>query len=253
MPGIGASTSRTGASDGHGGPAKDPPKGPVGQIRAIRPLTPLKDFKVPKLHTAPKRASAAWPGKFASHDYEAVLLAHAKLYILSYSQEINALTNLCISRLHRVLKELSQLPIDPLILKNVVELLKYAYCTPRNVATPEPLQSAWAELQNVTSQFCALNIDAMDGSQEFKELMQEGGVLATDMMAKTIRRLMSAESDLAKANDTVAVNKAPPLVRLPRTCPVANKVPPGGLLGEKALALGKAPTGKPVFAQSKRP
>jgi CRP-like cAMP-binding protein len=38
----------------------------------------------------------------------------------------------------------------------------------------------------------------MDGNQEFKALLQESRVLATDMIAKTVRRLLSTESALAQ-------------------------------------------------------
>jgi hypothetical protein len=124
----------------------EPINEPAGHATTpVRPLTPLRSFEIPKLHTVPKCSSHAWPEKPAAYDHEAVLLTHATLYTLSRAQGINTLSDLCISRLRRVPKVVSPGPIDPLILENVVELLRYAYCSPREVAMPEP--------RNLVSQF----------------------------------------------------------------------------------------------------
>jgi hypothetical protein len=197
---VSASTSSSGTSNGHAELVKEP----AGQTQTpVRPLTPFGSLEIPKYGTFSKRAFLIWPGKPASRNYEVVPLAHAKLYILSYGLGINAMSDYCIARLHYELTEISTPPIDQRILGNVVKLLRYAYCTPRGVATPQPLQPAWAELQRLVSQFCALNIGAMDGNREFKALLQESGVLATDMMAKNVRRMLSTESALARANETL--------------------------------------------------
>jgi len=184
----------------------------------LRPLTPLESFKIPKHHTPPACSTPAWPQTPAGHDYEAVLLAYAKLYILSYSQGIYALSDLCISRLHCELTEISSPRNDPRILENFVELLRYVYCSPRDaIIPPQPLWPAWAELQDLASQFCALNIDVIiEGNQEFRELLQEGGALAAEVMSKTVRRLGSAEAALVKANKAAATTEAA-LVRANQT------------------------------------
>jgi hypothetical protein len=105
-----------------------------------RSLTPLGSLKIPKFDTFSKRVFPEWPKKPAGHGYEAVLLAHAKLYILSYGLGICAMPDFCIARLHRELTEISPPPIDQRILGNVVKLLRYAYCHPRDVTTAQPLQ-----------------------------------------------------------------------------------------------------------------
>jgi hypothetical protein len=202
-------------------------------------------LEIAKLDTVPKSASPAWPEKPAGHDYEALLLTHAKLYILSYSQGIRALSDLCIARLHRELKEISPPPIDQRILENVVELLRYAYCIPRDAATPQPLQPAWTELQNLVSQFCALNIDVMGGGQEFKALLQEGGVLATDMMAKTIRHLMSSETSLIKANNAIVAAEAA-LVKASNSAAAASNLPSSWPIS----GFGTNPALSPLFGQT---
>ena len=180
---------------------------PEGAPTYMRPLTPLGDFKIPNLHILPKCSSPAPPETPAGHGYEAVLLAYAKLYILSYSQGIYALSDLCISRLCHKLHDISSPRSDARILGNVVELLRYVYCSPCAVASPKPLRPAWVELQNLASQFCALNIDAMEGNREFMVLLGGGGALPMDVMAKTVRRLRSAEDALAKANKATATAK----------------------------------------------
>ena len=176
----------------------------------VRPLTPLRSLEFPRLRTAQEQLEVppVQPTTPIGHNYEAVLLALAKLYILSYSQGIYALSGLCISRLHGKLEEISVPPIDTRILDNVVELLRYVYRSPRAATAPQPLQPAWEDLQNLASQFCALNVDVMEGNQEFKELLRQGGALATDMMAKTVRRLGSAEAALALAEKRAATAEA---------------------------------------------
>ena len=179
--------------------------GPVRETQnPVRPLTPLGGLKIPKLHVSSKRAPPVRPMTPTNPRYEAVLLAHAKLYILSYSQGIHELSDLCISRLRSELDGISPPPAPPAdtqVLENIVKLLRYVYRSPHDdVAAPEPLQPAWAGLQNLVSQFCALNIDLMEGNKEFMELLGEAGPLAADVMAKTVRRLRSAEAALARAN-----------------------------------------------------
>ena len=205
------------ASDGYSPPpatpgdakASDGIRTLFGEIPTpLRPLTPLKSFKIPSHHNPPKCSSPARPRAPTSLDYEAILLAYAKLYILSYSQGIYALSDLCISRLHRELTEISLPRNDTRMLENVVELLRYVYCSPRDIIPPKPLWPAWAELQDLSSQFCALNIDVIEGNQEFRELLEEGGTLATEMMAKTVRRLGSAEAALVKAKEAAFTAEA---------------------------------------------
>lgn len=167
----------------------------VGQTSApARPLTPLESFEIRNLHRiteTPPPERLEYP---IVYDFEAVLLAHARLYILSRSQGVSALSDLCISRLWGELVELSAPEAKSRISDNVVKLLRYVYCSPREMATPEALQPAWRQLQDLSSQFCALNIHLMGTEPGFRTLLQEAGALATDIMDKTLRRLMSVES-----------------------------------------------------------
>ena len=168
---------------------------PAGRISSpVQPLTPIESFEIPSLH----RITEAMPPERSAHpagyDFEAVLLAHAKLYILSRSQGVHALSDLCISRLQKELGGLSVPPIKLRISNNVVQLLRYVYHSPQEMATPGALQPAWRQLQDLASQFCALNIHVMGAEQGFRALMQEGGTLVTDIMDKTLRQLTLAES-----------------------------------------------------------
>ena len=125
---------------------------------------------------------------------QAVLLTYAKLYILSCSQGINALSDLCIFHLRRELSRISSPSADVRVFESVVGLLQYAYCSRRDVFSPEPLQPAWTELKDLVSEFCALNIETMEKHQGYTELIGEGGALAVDVMDKKMRRLKCAEA-----------------------------------------------------------
>ena len=185
----------------------DTGEGPKRRIlTSLRPLTPLEAYEIPELHDPLERPSQARPEPPTGHDYEAVFLVSAKLYILSYSQGIYALSDMCLGALLNDLMEVSSPRNDKRILENVVELVRYAYCSPH--APPKPLQPAWAELQSLASQFCALNIDVMAGNREFWLLLQEGGSLATDVMAKTVRRLGTAEASLVNAQESANIFRA---------------------------------------------
>ena len=138
----------------------------------------------------------------------AFLLIYARLYILSYSQGINALSDLCISRLRCKLGCIFSPPVNTRILESVVALLRYAHCCPRDVVPPKPLQPAWAELEGLVSEFCALNIDAMEGNLGFLALLRENGALAVEILAKTVRRQRLAEAVRIKANSAAATAEA---------------------------------------------
>ena len=169
------------------------------------PLTPLEGYEILEPYIPPECPS---PSRRETptgldYDYEAVFLAHAKLYILSYSQGIYALSDVCLRGLLKM--KIFSRRNEKRILENLFELVRYVYCCPRDVIVPpEPLQPAWAKLQGILSQTCAMNINAMGENREFKLLLQEGGALATDVMAKTVWRLGSAEASLAKAGEEAA-------------------------------------------------
>ena len=172
-----------------------------------RPLTPLGSFKIPE-HPPPKCPSPAQSGTPAGYSNEAVLLAQAKLYVLSYSQGIYALSDMCFGALLNRLIEISSPQNDARTLESVIGLLRYVYYPPFSDATPQPLQPAWAELQSLASQFCAPNIGFIAEDREFQVLLQKGGALATDMMAKIVRHLRSVEVALAEANEATAAAKS---------------------------------------------
>ena len=77
------------------------------------------------------------------------------------------------------------------------------------MAAPKALQPAWRQLQDLASQFCALNIHAMGAEPAFRALFQEGGTLAIDIMDKTLRRLTSAESGPPDRDHPVAQDALP--------------------------------------------
>ena len=131
-----------------------------------------------------------------SRGYRVDFLMYAKLYILSYSQGIDALSNLCISHLSRELSAIPSPTVDPGILEDIVALLRYVYYSPRDVVPPKPLLLAWTKLQGLASKQCAPNIDVMAENQEFTALLEGGGALARDILVDTVRRLRSVEASV---------------------------------------------------------
>lgn len=163
---------------------------PVGP----RPLTPLWRFGLEhRNHSNPftERDSLEVLGLRSCNPamcgYGEVLLAHAKVYSLAQNQEVEALRKLACRRLLSTLLSIGEVEPDCQVVVDLIDLLRYVY------SHTVPSESSEEPLQNIVSQFAALNFPALQSRDEMTGLMQEGGKLASDLMKKVCKRLVSSE------------------------------------------------------------
>lgn len=169
------------------------PNTPSGesQLYTDRPLTPLEDCIRSSL--PPQRelqTDAAKLGGFdpTQHDYKEALLSHARVYVLAHYKSIDAL---CTLALRRVLITLSAInPVQPNshISSNILHCARYIY------DNTDCLTRSEEPLRRVISQFTALNLLALQTSEDFMDLMRGGGDFVSDVMPQVCRRLRFNES-----------------------------------------------------------
>lgn len=171
-----------------------PPVGP-------RPLTPLWRFGLEhQNHSNPftERDSLEVLGLRSCNPaicgYGEVLLAHAKVYSLAQNQEVEVLRKLAYRRLLSTLLSIGEVEPGCQVVVDLIDLLRYVYShTVSSESSEEPLQ-------NIVSQFAALNFPALQSRDEMTGLMREGGKLASDLMKKVCKRLVSSEGLLQVAS-----------------------------------------------------
>lgn len=172
------------------------PESPVGP----RPLTPLSQFDLqPKSDVG--EYLRPWPFDPALYDFGEVLLAHAKVYFLAQDQEVDALRRLAYQHLLLALKDIGSVEPSWQVAVNIVDLLRYSYSHMVSSGSSEE------PLQNLVSQFAALNFPALQGRNEMTLLIKEGGQLASDLMDKVCRRLVNSESGLREAAEAAEAAK----------------------------------------------
>lgn len=152
---------------------------PQPQVQLLRGLAPLSEMFAPDILNPQRKLSAAeiFATKDfhpAEHDFEEVFLAHAKVYTIARTFEIEALCILALQRLLRTLVNIGPVPPGSALVGNFVELARYAYATIPGTQDP---------LRNLVSQFAALNFTSMQ-TQEMRKLMKGGGDFASDLMEK---------------------------------------------------------------------
>lgn len=119
----------------------------------------------------------------AEHDFDDVLLAHAKVYALAHYKGVDLLRTLACKRLHLVLSRLHPLQPASHISGNIVDLVSYVY------ANTDTLLNSEEPLRKITAQFVALNLTAFQTEPQAVELVGRGGDFVKDLMSKVCRRL----------------------------------------------------------------
>lgn len=128
-------------------------------------------------------------------DYREVLLAHARVYSLAQNQKVEALQKLAYKRLLSALLSIGEVEPGSQVVVDFIDLLRYVYShTVSSESSEEPLQ-------NIVSQFAALNFPTLESRDEMKGLIREGGKLASDLMGKVCKRLVNSE-DLLQRKST---------------------------------------------------
>ncbi|KAL0633090.1 hypothetical protein Q9L58_008046, partial [Maublancomyces gigas] len=127
--------------------------------------------------------------------YGEVLLAHARVYSLAQNQKVEALQKLAYKRLLSTLLSVGSVEPGSQVVVDFIDLLRYVYShTVSSGSSEEPLQ-------NIVSQFAALNFPALQSRDEMTGLIREGGKLASDLMGKVCKRLVNSE-DLLQSKST---------------------------------------------------
>lgn len=119
----------------------------------------------------------------AQHEFDDVLLAHAKVYALAHYKGVDLLRTLACKRLHLVLSRLHPLQPASHIAGNIVDFVSYVY------ANTDTLLNSEEPLRKITAQFVALNLTAFQTEPQAVELVGRGGDFVKDLMSKVCRRL----------------------------------------------------------------
>lgn len=152
-----------------------------------RPLTPLSELRD---HPNDGDSDGPESGHFCpqeAKDHHNVLLAHAKVYALAQSLDVNILSSMAYHHLLEILDSLHLNTQDSGVRLNAVALLAYVYAHTNDQGDP---------MRKLVSQFVALNFTAIQGLEEMNQLMSRGGQLTVDLMAKVTRRLVAGEKEL---------------------------------------------------------
>lgn len=130
-----------------------------------------------------------------THNYHDTLLAHAMVYALAQSLDIDTLCRMAYHRLLVILDNLNPIATGSHVALNIVELLRYVYANTHGTGDT---------MRKLVSQFVALNFTAVQGTRAMKELVGRDGQLAVDLMEKVCRRLVASEDELAKSREEIA-------------------------------------------------
>lgn len=117
----------------------------------------------------------------ALYDFELVLLAHAKVYVLAQYKGVESLRALALKRVSLVLSRLQPILAGSHITRNVTELARYVY------ANTDDRSPGEEPLRKITSGFITENVVAFQKEKCAVRLMAEGGDLVTDLMSKLCR------------------------------------------------------------------
>ena len=178
-----------------------------------RPLTSLEniyfDEARPKLAHSYAETVEPWVRRFeqdpSSLNFEATLLAHAKLYALADYMLLPALQAQAFDRLKAVLMVISppayafysafrdsRLPIANLpVIGNLLTLIQYVY------ANTTGLESKEEPLRELISTFIVLNYDQFtDGGDLVQTFMEQGGDFHGDVHDKMLRHQIASKEEL---------------------------------------------------------
>lgn len=160
------------------------------------PLVPItsRDYSAPRLAVRLTHAQefTLWPGhqlwSSKELDYEATLLAHAKIYSIADCFMLDELKSMAVESLREALTFIGCPNSESGVISDVITLIEYVYAhTNRLVSEEEPLRK-------LVTTFAASNYTNMDG-QDFQTLMSRGGDFVLDLVPKLMHRLSWYETD----------------------------------------------------------
>lgn len=168
------------------------------ELDSNRPLTPFSTCL--RNHLRPNRAPRVpdvqrlGPFDPAEFDYAAVLLAHARVYVLANYKAVEYLQTLALKRVQLVLSRLQPLITDSQTTGNVAEFAEYVYANTSQLSVSEE------PLRKITSLFIALNMVDFHSEGRAVALMAKGGDLVTDVMAKLRRRMLDPDDPCSSSS-----------------------------------------------------
>lgn len=129
-----------------------------------------------------------WPGhQFWSStelDYEAILLAHAKMYAMANCFMLSELKHLAHRRLYEILRFIAKPKIETSVIEDIIGLIEWVYDhTDTLISKEEPLRA-------LVVNFATANYPALDGP-DFQALMSRGGDFVLDLVAELRKQLSS--------------------------------------------------------------
>jgi hypothetical protein len=161
--------------------------------KVVKIFIEFADIPLP-IHTAtpfPTIVEAAFPslepaveGSDTKYDVTDVLLCHARVYTLADRFQTQALKDLALCKMHRVLKAL--IMSDDWYIEDIVSLIEYSY---ENTAG---LQRGKEPLRNILAHYAACDFRRLMQQQGFREYVMKGGPFVCDTCEKVSQRLWTA-------------------------------------------------------------
>lgn len=121
-----------------------------------------------------------------THSYRNTFLAHARLYSLAQSLDMDVLCRMAYNRLLHILGNIEPFtPGSPVVI-DILELLSYV---------SNNTEGKDDGMRNLVTQFAALNFPALQGTEMMNDLVRWDSQFAVDMMEKVRRRLVASEDE----------------------------------------------------------
>jgi hypothetical protein len=158
--------------------------------RVVKKFIEFADIPLPTYTTTPFPAivDAASPPlepaaeeSYTGYDFTDVLLRHARVYTLADRFQTQALKDLALCKMHRVLKEL--IVSDDWYIEDIVSLVEHTY---ENTAD---LQKGKEPLRNILAHYAACDFRRLMQHQGFREYVTKGGPFVCDTCEKVSQRL----------------------------------------------------------------
>ena len=129
----------------------------------------FQHLNLPKLDLWSKESKAQEP----CEDYTEVFQCHARLYVFAEKYDIEPLKRLTKQKMHGTLVQFN---LYKERVGDIVELLRYIYAN-----TPDR-DHATDELRELVMKYVVCKYDKVAASEEFLELMEEGGACVRDCL-----------------------------------------------------------------------
>jgi hypothetical protein len=141
----------------------------------------------------------------ATHDDRgspsAILIAHAKVYVLAQYTNTEALEYTALERLWNVFLTIKSLNTNSGVIEGIVSLVEYAY------ANTNALVNSEESLRSIISTFCAIRLLELQEQPEFHTLLHAGGDFVVELWEKVGRKAREDEQIGVKKFETLSAEK----------------------------------------------